>query len=481
MARIDLDIDIISEGNFEETSDDITQLARSLDKLQDAANEAGDDFRELDDDVGTTSGGLRGKLGGALGSVQGKLSDMAGEVPIVGSALSGLAAGPVGLAITAVAGLAVGLGTLINQQKNAAVEIGNLSRTLGITTDDVQALRQAEKDLSIEADSLTDAQYNLNERLGEFSVTGGGPAEAALDSLSLSMYTLGELTPEEQLQQVILSLSRVEDVAERTRLGNELLGGSYEKLAPLLTLSKDEQDALWESSERGIGISEEQIERYEEIDLKIQQFKSGIQTLISQGTGRLVEALFDIGERLRPLIEEYLPPLIAEIRNLWEEVDEYVIPTLIFLGKVLGGALGIAFRLFVTYLRAVIAVVGFVVDGVKGLISFIEDLVEGFRTVTDAIGDFIDRARSIGDSVGSVVSLIPGLADGGIVPSTPGGRLVRVAEGGESEAIIPLSQIQSLADSAPTNVSVELNIGSERFMDVFVDTFQAAKERGLVE
>ena len=33
---------------------------------------------------------------------------------------------------------------------------------------------------------------------------------------------------------------------------------------------------------------------------------------------------------------------------------------------------------------------------------------------------------------------IPALAQGGIVPATPGGRLVRVAEGGQDEAIVPL-------------------------------------------
>ena len=146
---------------------------------------------------------------------------MAGEVPIVGSALSGFAAGPVGLAVTAVAGLAVGLGTLVFQQKDTAVELANMSRTLGLSTDDIQRLRQAERDLSIEQDSLSDATFALNERLGELSLTGGGPADAALESLGLTMEALGNLTPNEQLQAVALSLSVVElsliHISEPTR------------------------------------------------------------------------------------------------------------------------------------------------------------------------------------------------------------------------------------------------------------------------
>lgn len=35
---------------------------------------------------------------------------------------------------------------------------------------------------------------------------------------------------------------------------------------------------------------------------------------------------------------------------------------------------------------------------------------------------------------------IPGLADGGIVPATPGGQLYRIGEGGDDEAVIPLSR-----------------------------------------
>ena len=483
MARIDLDIDIVSEGNFDETSDDITRLARSMDNLQDAANETGADFRDFNDDVGKTSGGLRGKLGGALGSVQGKLSDMAGEVPIVGNALSGLAAGPVGLAVTAVAGLAVGLGTLILRQKDAAVELANLSRTLGLSTDEIQQLRQAEKDLSIEQDSLSDATFTLNERLGELSLTGGGPADAALQSLGLSMVNLGNLTPNEQLQRIVLSLSLVEDVGERTRLGNELLGGSYEKLAPLLALSREEQEALWETSERGIGISSEQIERYEQMDLKIQQVKSAVQTFLSQALGQLVTQLFDLGERLQPIIEEYLPPLIEEIRAFWYEIDEYVFPTLEFLTKVLGVAIPAAFKIFVFYVRNIITVVRFLVNVIKELIDFVNAVVERVNAVSDAIERFIGRVKSIGDSVvGGVLDVIPGLADGGVVRASPGGTVVRVGEAGEDEAIIPLSQLTGVGGgNTPVELTVELNIASERFMDVFVDTFEAAQQRGLIQ
>jgi len=43
---------------------------------------------------------------------------------------------------------------------------------------------------------------------------------------------------------------------------------------------------------------------------------------------------------------------------------------------------------------------------------------------------------------------IPRLAEGGVVPATPGGRLVRVAEAGESEVVAPLSKFNAMLNGA---------------------------------
>jgi len=43
---------------------------------------------------------------------------------------------------------------------------------------------------------------------------------------------------------------------------------------------------------------------------------------------------------------------------------------------------------------------------------------------------------------------IPRLAEGGVVPATPGGRLVRVAEAGESEVVAPLSKFNDMVNGA---------------------------------
>ncbi|MEV8514300.1 hypothetical protein [Dactylosporangium sp. NPDC051484] len=52
----------------------------------------------------------------------------------------------------------------------------------------------------------------------------------------------------------------------------------------------------------------------------------------------------------------------------------------------------------------------------------------------------ISKANSIPGVDFPHIPSIPALAKGGIVPATPGGRIVRVAEAGKAEAIVPLDE-----------------------------------------
>ena len=75
-------------------------------------------------------------------------------------------------------------------------------------------------------------------------------------------------------------------------------------------------------------------------------------------------------------------------------------------------------------------IVGHVVDAIRGAIN------AAIRNIESAISFKIDWP---GPGSYSFNPNIPELATGGIVSATPGGRLVRVAEGGHDEAIVPLS------------------------------------------
>jgi len=61
-------------------------------------------------------------------------------------------------------------------------------------------------------------------------------------------------------------------------------------------------------------------------------------------------------------------------------------------------------------------------------------------------------------------SLIPEMAEGGVVPATPGGKIVKVAEAGQAEAIIPLNKLNSVI--APKQDNTALIAAINRQTDV---------------
>lgn len=72
-----------------------------------------------------------------------------------------------------------------------------------------------------------------------------------------------------------------------------------------------------------------------------------------------------------------------------------------------------------------------------------------------------DFKLEVGFSFSSMGYDVPELADGGIVPATRGGRLIRVAEAGQDEAIIPLptGMRTSTVGGGDTNVTIHVNGG----------------------
>lgn len=77
---------------------------------------------------------------------------------------------------------------------------------------------------------------------------------------------------------------------------------------------------------------------------------------------------------------------------------------------------------------------------------------------------------------------IPRLAEGGIVPATPGGRMAILGEGGEDEAVIPLSRGFG-AGGGGTVVNLDMRgavIASDRqFEDMVVKAFRRASGKGV--
>ena len=76
---------------------------------------------------------------------------------------------------------------------------------------------------------------------------------------------------------------------------------------------------------------------------------------------------------------------------------------------------------------------------------------------------------------------IPGAAAGGIVPATRGGRLIRVGEGGQSEAIVPLGRgSNGVGTTINMDITVNGDVSDEGLLDTLVKGVNLAIERGEI-
>lgn len=122
-------------------------------------------------------------------------------------------------------------------------------------------------------------------------------------------------------------------------------------------------------------------------------------------------------------------------------------PRLLSAGKGLGSALKDGFISGIEGLVGLGASVG------NAVIGLIESAINRMISVAnDAIPDHIGvsvAGKEIGFNIPQIPGVeIPRLAKGGIVPATPGGRLIIAGEGGDDEAVIPMKELQALQGGA---------------------------------
>jgi len=197
----------------------------------------------------------------------------------------------------------------------------------------------------------------------------------------------------------------------------------------------------------------------------------------------LLPVLLQLIESLLPIITELLPPLV----DLFLALIPVIIPVINILLQFLVPIL----KIVIDTLKNVVKWVGDVLDAFapvgkaimaafsgiggffKGMINGWINLFEGFiNGILDGINGIIDGINFIGKNSPIKFSIprvgrvnIPNLAEGGIIPATPGGRLVNVAEAGKAEAVIPLDRLGNLGGGQTVNVYINQAVTAQTIID----------------
>ena len=222
-----------------------------------------------------------GRVRGAFGKLGTGIKGAAGQVPILGGAMTALA-NPITAIAVGVGAVAVALGKMVGRIVDAEKALRPMVERSGLASDSLQLLAKAAEVAGSEdgLEGVTDSAQELQLRLAEVVQDGTGPAAEAFRKLGISAQDLIDKSPEEMLLTVLAALQNVTNEADRKFLADELLGGSSEKLAGLLNLTNEElADQLQHLADTGDFMSRDALDAAEEYSGGMDRLKSSLSSV----------------------------------------------------------------------------------------------------------------------------------------------------------------------------------------------------------
>tara|TARA_S200002703_G_scaffold8596_1_gene8661 strand:+ start:2860 stop:4932 length:2073 start_codon:yes stop_codon:yes gene_type:complete len=129
-----------------------------------------------------------------------------------------------------------GLGLLVKNSLDGIDKISKLSRTLGISVEDLRKLELAANLSGIELNTLARGVRTLNKGMVDFIKDGTGEAVDAFEALGISADELNQIAGDQfrVLELVAQRLDQVENSALRSSIAQELFGGRASELLLVL-------------------------------------------------------------------------------------------------------------------------------------------------------------------------------------------------------------------------------------------------------
>lgn len=198
---------MISDGVLERLT---VQITGDLDGLNDAADRVGTTVSRMTADIDTHTGKISKSFSGMGALVTGAIGGL-----VAGFAVEGVQA----------------VGQFAQATLAAADDLGDLAQRLGVSTTAVQELQGVFVAAGGSPQLMTTAMDRLNQSLGEFTMSGKGPAADAFKQLGIAGdITSGQIKGTEQtFYAVVKAIEGIEDPAVRARLSMELFGKSAGK------------------------------------------------------------------------------------------------------------------------------------------------------------------------------------------------------------------------------------------------------------
>lgn len=170
-----------------------------------------------------------------------------------------------GAAIGAATAVAAGaMAVLIKSSINSAAEIENFAKLAGSSTTEFQKFAAGARTVGVESDKLSDILKDVNDKVGDFLVTGGGPLKDFFEQVAPKVGVTAEqfrnLSGPEALGLYVDTLEKAGANQQEMTFFMEAIANDATLLAPLLRNGAKEMRGLADEAESlGLILSEETI------------------------------------------------------------------------------------------------------------------------------------------------------------------------------------------------------------------------------
>ena len=222
----------------------------------------------------------------------------------LGKAVSGVTAAIIGLSTA-------GMGIYLAQQAKVISENKKFATQLGITTQSLNELAYAfGTEGNINAEQFADTLQELNVRLGEAAVTGGGPLVDAFKELGLSIQEVRSLNTDEMVLKIADAFGKLNDQQRAQFLSEEIFAGEAAKMVTLLN--------------KGGGAVRDLAKEYRELSGVISEEEAQKVTDMTKSWGDMTIALDGLANTILVLTSGEITPWINDITEALTKFSGWV-------------------------------------------------------------------------------------------------------------------------------------------------------------
>lgn len=243
------------------------------------------------------------QIGSAIDTLSGKLNLLQGGVLAAGAAIGGLAIGGAAAAIGGMTKLAI-------ETAKADAEMSKMAQTAGTSVQSFQTLTHAAKQYGITQEQVSSILADMQEKLGEFTSTGGGGAADFFDQLKVRTgqtddamqafaQTLQGKDGVDAVRAIKVQMDEWGITTQEQRFILESLASDLGNLQPVLAMTQTEWDAYGQSlEEAGIVKSQEAINKSIELEQQTRALTDTYDGIKNKLAMTVVPVLVDLADEL---------------------------------------------------------------------------------------------------------------------------------------------------------------------------------------